>query len=124
MENIKLVVIDENNQEYNFDFFKTTSFKILVDSKIMNTGNILRISFLEDSDSQEIKECYINYAMELATLKVKSCKVFNLGVLIFNSEKFPSLKFDQCILIDLIKNTSKEVYGRQGISFDLCFIQE
>ena len=117
MENIKLVIIDNEEQEHEFEFFETTSFKIVVNSKnLKNNKNFLTISFLDsDSISYEQREKYVEYAFCMSNIKIKSCKIYNLGFLIFNSEKFANIRFDQCIFVNNNGNNNL---------FDLHFIEE
>ena len=54
----------------------------------------------------------------MSNIKIKSCKIYNLGVLIFNSEKFTDIKFKRCIFSNNISNNNDDIL------FDLHFIKE
>ena len=65
MENLKLVITDEENQEHIFEFFETTLFKIIVNSENLKKDSIfLTISFLDSSNIfYEKRETYASYAL-------------------------------------------------------------
>ena len=119
MENLKLVITDEENQEHIFEFFETTLFKIIVNSEnLEKDGIFLTISFLDSNNIfYEKRETYASYALQMSNIKIKSCKIYNLGILIFNSEKFTNIKFKRCIFNNNISNNDDDIL------FDLHFIK-